>query len=173
MEKITTKIRTEDLFRFQMYHTYAGVSGRLFIFLGILAIGDLIVNFNTMAVWTRIFCVFIILWIAVLNPVNLYFRSKKQQETTELFQNPIDVEISSEGLGLFQGENGGVVEWKDISKIVILNKLVIFYMGKVRAHLLPLDENPEQAEQIVEVIKASAKGTKIVGGKKRRKQGRV
>ena len=136
----------------------------------VLSLGNLIGNFASMPAWTKVFCIFIILWAVVLNPLTLYTRSKRQVETTELFKNPVDIEIAPEGFGLYQGENGGVIEWKDISKIVILNKIVILYMGKVRAHLLPLEDNPEQAEAIVELIRTYAKGRKIVGGKKRRKQ---
>ena len=89
----------------------------------------------------------------------------------ELFKNPIDLEIGEKGLTITQGENGGLVEWKNVTKIVILKKLAIFYMGKVRAHLLPLDQIPEEADEAVELVKNYAKGIRIVNRRKgRRKQ---
>ena len=67
-------------------------------------------------------------------------------------------------------ENGGLVEWKNVTKIVILKKLAIFYMGKVRAHLLPLDQIPEDADEAVELVKKYAKGIKVVNRRKSRRK---
>ena len=74
-------------------------------------------------------------------------------------------------LSLTQGENGGSIAWKEVTKIVILKNLVIFYMGKVRAHLLPLDQLPEaQADAVTEAILADASGMKIVNKRKKRRK---
>ncbi|QNM06640.1 YcxB family protein [Qiania dongpingensis] len=172
MEKIrvTTEIKPKYLFRFQVYHTYFGLTGVLLVLLSVMALVDLIGNFGSMAVWAKIFCIFILIWGLVLNPLNLYYKSKKQAASTELFQHPIDVEISKDGLGIFQGDKGGLVEWKDITKIVILKNVVLFYMGKVRAHLLPLDQNPEQADDVVELIRKSAKGRRVIVHRRKRRK---
>lgn len=169
--KATTKIGPKDMYRFQLYHTYFGVTGLLLGLLAILALADLIGNFSSMNTGTKAICVLLILWAVVINPVNLYFKSKRQVETAELFQNPIDLEVTKEGITLTQGENGGTIAWKEVTKIVILKKLVIFYMGKVRAHLLPLDQLPEaQADAVAEAILADASGVKIVNKRKKRRK---
>ena len=169
--KATTKIGPKDMYRFQLYHTYVGVTGLLLGLLAILALADLIGNFSSMNIGTKVLCMILILWAVVINPVNLYFKSKRQVETTELFRNPIDLEVAKEGITLTQGENGGTIAWKEVTKIVILKKLVIFYMGKVRAHLLPLDQLPEaQADAVAEAILADASGVKIVNKRKKRRK---
>ena len=169
--KATTKVGPKDMYRFQLYHTYVGVTGLLLGLLAILALADLIGNFSSMNTGTKAICVLLILWAVVINPVNLYFKSKRQVETAELFQNPIDLEVTKEGITLTQGENGGTIAWKEVTKIVILKKLVIFYMGKVRAHLLPLDQIPEeQADAVEEAILADASGVKIVNRRKKRRK---
>lgn len=167
--RVTTKIKVSDMFLFQMYHTYVGITGLALVLLAGLALGNLIGNFNDLPAWSIGFWIFVMAWGIVLNPVILYFKSKKQVETTELFKNPIDIEIAEDGFGIYQGENGGVIDWKDITKIIILNKLVIFYMGKVRAHLLPLEENSEESDMLVELIKKYAKCRKFVSRKRRGK----
>ena len=169
--KATTKIGPKDMYRFQLYHTYFGVTGLLLGLLAILALADLIGNFSSMNIGTKVLCMILILWAVVINPVNLYFKSKRQVETAELFRNPIDLEVTKEGITLTQGENGGTIAWKEVTKIVILKKLVIFYMGKVRAHLLPLDQLPEaQADAVAEAILADASGVKIVNKRKKRRK---
>ena len=169
--KATTKIGPKDMYRFQLYHTYVGVTGLLLGLLSILALADLIGNFTSMNTGTKAICVLLILWALVINPVNLYFKSKRQVEAAELFKNPIDLEITKEGISLTQGENGGSIAWKEVTKIVILKNLVIFYMGKVRAHLLPLDQLPEaQADAVTEAILADASGMKIVNKRKKRRK---
>ncbi|MCI8506451.1 MAG: YcxB family protein [Lachnospiraceae bacterium] len=169
-KKFVTKTTAADLFRFQVYHTYCGIMGFLMVLLAVVVLVDLIGNFNSMSNGTKVICVFLIVWAAILNPVNMYFRAKKQAQTVELFKNPIDLEIDEKGLTITQGENGGLVEWKNITKIVILKKLVIFYMGKVRAHLLPLDQIPEEADEVVELVKKYAVGVKLAGRKKGRRK---
>lgn len=169
-KKFVTRTTAEDLFRFQIYHTYVGVTGILLGLLLVVAVADLIGNFNNMTNGMKVLCMVLILWVVVLNPVNMYFRAKKQAQTVELFQNPIDLEIDERGLTITQGENGGLVEWKNVTKIVILKKLAIFYMGKVRAHLLPLDQIPEEADEALELVRKYAAGIKITGGKKSRKK---
>ena len=169
-KKFTTKIGEKDMFRFQMYHTYMGVSGVLYGLLVVLALADLIGNFNTTSAGIKVLCVFLILWPIVISPVSLWFRSKKQVAAAELFQNPIDLEIKEEGVELTQGENGGLIEWKDITKVVVLKKLAIFYMGKVRAHLLPLDQlSSEDAADVAERLKKYAVGVKLLPKKKMRR----
>ncbi len=169
-KKFTTKIGEKDMFRFQMYHTYMGVSGWLYGLLVVLALADLIGNFNTTSMGVKILCVFLILWPIVISPINLWFRSKKQVAAAELFRNPIDLEITKEGVELTQGESGGLIEWKDVTKVVVLKKLVIFYMGKVRAHLLPLDQlSGEEASAVVELLKKYAVGVKLLPKKKMRR----
>ncbi|MCI8466240.1 MAG: YcxB family protein [Lachnospiraceae bacterium] len=170
-KKFVTRTTATDLFRFQIYHMYMGVMGFLLGLLAVVALADLIGNFSNMTTGTRAICIILILWAIVLNPVNMYFRAKKQAQTVELFKNPIELEIDEKGLTIIQGENGGLVEWKNITKIVILKKLAIFYMGKVRAHLLPLDQIPETADEAVELVKKHATGIKLVNRRKsRRKQ---
>ena len=170
-KKFVTRTTAADLFRFQIYHAYMGIMGFLLGLLAVVALADLIGNFSNMNTGTKVLCLVLLLWATILNPVNMYFRAKKQVQTVELFKNPIDLEIGEEGLTITQGENGGLVEWKNVTKIVILKKLAIFYMGKVRAHLLPLDQIPEEADEAVELVKNYAKGIKIVNRRKgRRKQ---
>ena len=167
----TTKTEAKDLFRFQIYHTYFGITGVLLGLLAVLATGDLIGNFTEMSTGTKVICILLVAWAVVLNPVNLYFKAKKQAKTVELFKNPIDTEITEEGISMSQGENGGLVEWKDVTKIVILKTLVIFYLGKVRAHLLPLEQLGEaDADEAVELIKKYGVGKKIVNKRKKRRK---
>lgn len=169
-KKFVTRTTASDLFRFQIYHTYLGITGFLLGLLAAVALADLIGNFNSMGNGTKVICIVLILWAVLLNPINMYFRAKKQAQTVELFKNPIDLVIGEEGLTITQGENGGLVEWKNVTKIVILRKLAIFYMGKVRAHLLPLDQIPEDADEAVELVKKYAKGIKVVNRRKSRRK---
>lgn len=169
-KKFVTRTTAADLFRFQIYHTYMGITGFLLGLLAVVALADLIGNFNNMADGTKAVCIVLVLWAVLLNPVNMYLRAKKQAQTVELFKNPIDLMIDEKGLTITQGENGGLVEWKNITKIVILKKLAIFYMGKVRAHLLPLDQIPDEADEAVELVKKHAKGIKVVDRRKGRKK---
>ncbi len=168
-KKFVTKTGAMDLFRFQIYHTYFGFMGILMALLAVVATVDLIGNFGGMTDGTRILCIILILWAVVLNPLTMYFKSKRQVETVELFKKPIALEISEAGLNISQEENGGMVEWKDVTKIVILKKLVIFYMGKVRAHLLPLDQIPEEADEAVGLIKKYGVGIKIANRRRSRR----
>lgn len=172
MEKVrvTTSVGTKDMFRFQLYHTYCGTSGFFLCLLAIVAAADLIGNFSNMEMGTKVLCAIMILWVIVINPLTLYSRSKKQAESAELYKEPLDAEFSEEGMTLYQGENTGLIEWKEISKIVFQKKLIIFYMGKVRAHLLPLEQIPEQADDVVKAIRTFAVGVKLAGNKKMRRK---
>ncbi len=168
--KVKTTTTPKDMFWFQMYQMYRGYMGFILGLLLVLALADLIGNFGSMSMGTRVLCIVLLVWIIFLNPVLVYFRSKKQVEALELDKVPMELTIGQEGVLLAQGDASGLISWSEITRIVILKRMVVFYMGKRQIHLLPLGQIQEQADAVTEAIKTYGAGIKLVNKRKKRRK---
>lgn len=160
--RVHVQIQAKHILHFQMYHTYISATGVIMMFLAVLSLYGLVEGPKNQNPGIVAMFVFLMLWVIVFVPANLLLKSMKQAKTVELFKNPMDFEVSAKGIGIYQNEKSGECEWKEITKVVLHKEVAIFYMGKVRANLLPLDQIPEEREKIFAIVKKYAKG-RIVG----------
>lgn len=163
--RVKVQIKPDHIVRFQMYHTYFSLTGIMMAFLALLSAYALVDGPEDQNLGITLLFVFILAWCVIITPVNLYLKAIKQSKTVELFKNPMEFEVSSKGIGIYQGGKSGECGWKEITKVVFQKKVAIFYMGKVRANLLPMDQIPDQADEVVRIVKKYATG-RIVGAAK-------
>ena len=169
--KIQTTTTVKDMFRFQMYQMYWGLMGFVLGLLLAMAAVDLVGNFSTMPVSSRVVCILLLLLILVVNPFVLYSRSKKQVAAMELDTVPMELTLDGAGLFLTQGGASGSVSWSEVTKLAVLKKMMIFYMGRRQIHLVPLERvEPQTADAAVEAVKTFAPGVKVADKRKKRRK---
>lgn len=137
--KLSVKLAAKDMFDFMMKHTYSSMSGYIGIIISFCAFSGFIATFNNEHVTIEYKMVLILtsLLFTVIQPVNLYLKSKKQVEANENINKPIEYTISHEGLLLKQGEDTAQYTWDQIVKIASSKRSVFVYMSKYRSFILP------------------------------------
>ena len=93
--------------------------------------------------------VIIAVFCLAVNPVTLYFRAKKQLETSPSYQQPIEYTLLPEMLTVHQGEEYLEVGWELIYKIKMTRKMVAIYTSKINAFVWPVSELGDDREIIL------------------------
>lgn len=137
--KISIKIDTMDLFRFNLAHTYSGISGILCILLSVIAAIVAVLSLDPQnlsgTIWiylTALFCVF---W----TPCFLYYQSKRIADSEE-YMKPLQYEFDEEGFWITQNFKKEKVLWKDIENTVNRRTQIVIYKSKKHAYILPKDK---------------------------------
>ena len=154
MEAIKTdiSINADDMYRFQMYHTYHTGQGILTIVLGIISIVVGIVT--PITVPDRVEPIDIIFYIAAglvflgYYPVSLKRKAPMQVENSPILSHPLHYIFDEKGItvvadetaGLSEDENTAVLPWEKVFKAVITKDQLLIYSNKVNAYILPLSQ---------------------------------
>ena len=72
----------------------------------------------------------------VWQPFLLYLKAAKQSKSP-VIQNPMNLSFSREGVVVTQGTERLELIWENIGRVERIQGMMIVYMGKVRAYLLP------------------------------------
>lgn len=148
---VTMKVKT--MYRFLMYHGYAGVAGIInFIISGgalvllIMGVGD-----TTTA---KVALVIVAALFTIINPLYLYYKAAKQVKLTPMFAKPFDYVVGQDGITVSQGEEQLAVTWKELRKVVETKTDFYVYLSLTRAYIFPKDEIGKNCGEFRELVKA-------------------
>lgn len=147
--KFKVQMTEKYMYDFMLYYNYTSMSGLLSAVAGVLCIvvflkkGDL----QSSIVW--LVCAILFL---VVSPYTMKTRAKAQVRNTEMFQKPLEYELTEEGITVRQDDQEMTNAWMDFTKAVSTQKSVLLYLGRVRALVLPKECMGEQYEDVIKMI---------------------
>ena len=137
--KLSIKLTAKEMFDFMMKHTYSSFSGYIGLILSVCALLGFVATFNNEAVTIqyKIVLIFTALLFTVIQPLNLYYKSKKQVEQNENINKPMEYIFDSSKIKVSQGEESVEYDWNQVVKIVSSKTSIFLYTAKYRAFILP------------------------------------
>lgn len=134
---IETQIDNKSMYEFMLNHTYKSLMGFVGVLFSLLAIVALFVYWKDYDITRKLIFIFLALLFTVINPISLYFKSKKQVKMNDSFQHPLCYTFNNKGVDVKQGEQSLHINWEDIIKIVSTKNLVIIYLSPINAFIFP------------------------------------
>lgn len=150
--KFEVKMTDKIMYDFLLYHTYTHLSGLLGAILGVIALGDTIslsIAGNSAAATSTFIAAVLLL---VVFPLSLKRRAKTQVNSSEMFQKPLQYELSEEGVCVRQDDQEALNKWESFEKAVSTNRSVILYVTRMRVLIFPKESMGEQYEAAIKMI---------------------
>lgn len=148
--KFEVKVTDKVMSNFMLYHTYTHAAGIIGMMIGLLSLG-MAVHKITTADYSGALLFFIFAFVFVIYmPFSMVQKAKTQVKYTPMFKKPIAYEIREEGLHVSQDDQEVVNAWEDFRKVVSTGKVLILYITKIRAVLLPIDQLGDQYREVVD-----------------------
>ncbi len=128
------------------YRSFSGFSG---ILLSLVSLLVLIVKWTVLANNQRVALIVVALMFTVLNPLVLAFRTFKQLKTSPSYKLPLVYTFSDDGIFVSQGEQSQNITWDMICRILMTNKMLAIYTGRMHAFVIPLSELGQDRGKII------------------------
>lgn len=145
-------LSTKDLWQFSMYHSNSGMLGLFNVIFTVAALFLLITRWGSLTVPYRLLLVVCVLLFTVWQPALLYFKVRRQSKKSTSMQ-PMDLIFSDKGLKVCQGKNSAKFPWEKMARVDRKMSMVILYMDRVHAYLLPKSAMGEQEEAFYEMAR--------------------
>lgn len=152
--EVDVKMTFEDMYRFNLYHTYHSSQGILSVVLAcmialiaVLTWGEKDVVYNVLYLF---FAVVLVLYV----PLNLRAKAKRQFKASEALGEAIHYTFDENGITTRLGEQQVTMPWKQLYKIVSTKRMVLLYGGRIRANVIPRNQLGDNYETLYELAKS-------------------
>ena len=154
-EKIRLKITmTEQNIRDYVYgQTIKSTRGIAFFVLGVIAIVILALTWNDQGTLAKVCLIGIAAIYLVVQPVMTVLKANTLAKRPELYV-PIDYEIDAEEVAVTQGDEHIVYRWEDGFRFVVKKNLLLMYVSRINAYILPKDQLGDAYTQILTLAKS-------------------
>lgn len=146
------KMRTKDIYKFLLYHTYSGFGGWFGVILSVIALVLLITDFNSYDDAGKMVLIVIALAFTVVNPIMLLSKAKQQVLTNAVYKKPLHYTFTEEGIQVSQEEQAETMPWDRLQKAKQFGGVLIVYTSKVHAFIFPLDQVGELSDAVTGCI---------------------
>ena len=149
--KFEIQVTAKLLWRFSMYHTNRGATGLFNLIFTVAALALLVTRWGVssgMYRFTMLFCAMI---FTVLQPLMLYRKATAQARQPAL-KEPMALEFSEEGLLVRQMEQEAQFAWDQIGRIDKTRKMIIVYMDRIHAYLIPEELYADNLEEFTALL---------------------
>lgn len=146
-----TRICTDDIVDFQLYHLYHSFPEVFKIMFFFVIFEFFAICFkNTNMFVALLFAVVGVFW-AISVPYRVIKETKKQMKNVDSINQPIRFVITEDGIQF--GQNGVKEEktWNDVSKVKCTHKNLIIYISDSTAYIIPLVSIGNQADQLITI----------------------
>ncbi len=150
--KFEIKLKTKDLWQFSMYHANSGTMGVFNLIFTVLAFVLLVFRWNVITNGNRLLLVCCLMIFTVLQPLLLYNKVRKQAKLP-MFQRPMYLTFDEKGLNVEQGEQKAEFAWEQMGRMDKKPTMVVLYMDRVHAYLLPKNVLGEQEKVFYDLVK--------------------
>lgn len=147
-------LTSQDMYRFNMYHTYTGIHGISSIIIAILLFVVAGKTYGSVEVtYTIMYIVFGVIFL-VYTPWNLLLRAKRQLLTSEVLRNALHYVVDETGIHTSQKEAAADLPWEQIYKIVSTKHNVLVYSNRINAYVIPKEQITQQYETFRQIAGA-------------------
>lgn len=154
---VEIKLSAKDLWKFSMYFSYKGLKGIFNLVFTLAAIYLLAADWNTVAAWYRVLLILCALMFTVWHPSLLYLKAAKQSKSPAI-KNPTTLSFSREGIVVTQVDKRLELTWEEVALVEQAGALMILYMDRVHAYLLPDSLTGEGKEALCALIREMLPG---------------
>lgn len=134
--KFEVRLTAKELWQFSMYHANAGFTGGFNLIFTAAAAFLLVFRWGSLTPAYRLLLFGCLLIFTVLQPLLLYGKVRKQAKTPAISQ-PMYLTFGREGLQVEQNGQTADFTWEQMGRMDKKPSLVILYMDRVHAYLLP------------------------------------
>ena len=150
--KFNIKLTAKELWQFSMYHANRGFTGIFNIFITIFALGVLVFRWEMFSMVYRLLLVLCALSFTVLQPILLYVKAARQVKTSAV-KEPMELEFTIKGILIRQSGNEMEVAWEQVGRAEKTSHILVFYMDRIRAYLLPRNLLGERENEFYEFLR--------------------
>ncbi|MBO5618304.1 MAG: YcxB family protein [Pseudobutyrivibrio sp.] len=160
--KFSVKIKEDDLYRFNLHHTYTGSQGIISVVLFVLLIAIWILRFSVLSPIYRVFYPLIAVIFLLYIPLTLKVRVKAQMQQ-EVFSYPLTYELKDEGLWISSpaSEEPAVLPWEYVYKVSTWKEYLLIYSNRVNAYIIPISDISAEYNDTVAFIKSHVEDYKL------------
>ncbi len=134
--EIEVKLTAKDLWKFSMYHSYQGLQGIFNIIFSAAAVFLLITTWGSNSTSYRVLLIVCALMFTVWQPGILYLKAARQAKNPRM-QNAMILVFDETGILVSQGEESLTIAWENMVKADRAGDMMILYMDRIHAYLLP------------------------------------
>ncbi len=150
--RFEVKLTAKELWQFSMYHANAGATGLFNLIFTAAALFLLVVRWGTLTAAYRLLLFGCVLIFTVLQPLLLYGKVRRQAKTPAMAE-PMYLTFKEDGLKVEQHGQEAVFAWNQMGRMDKKPAMVVLYMDRVHAYLLPRKILGEQEEAFLEMVK--------------------
>lgn len=130
------QLTVKELWQFSLYHSYKGLMGIFNVLFTIAALYVLIMNWTSMAVSQKVLMILCVLMFTVIQPFMLYLKAARQSKVPAV-KEPMQLLFTKEAISIAQAGQEAVVAWEQVGRVEGTPFMLIFYMDRVHAYLIP------------------------------------
>lgn len=149
--KFKVQLTTKELWQFSMYHANSGVMGVFNLIFTALAFVLLVIRWGSLTNGNRLLLCCCMLIFTVLQPAILYSKVRKQAKAPAI-QFPMNLTFDQEGLRVEQNGHEAKFAWEQMGRMDKKFTMVILYMDRVHAYLLPKKAMAGQEEVFCQLV---------------------
>jgi len=160
--EFSVKIKEEDLYRFNLHHTYTSTQGIFSIVLFVLLIAVWIMRFTHLSpMYQLMYPLIAIIFVSYL-PLTLKFRAKTQM-TQEVFKYPLTYKFTEMGLVVTSPASEAPAElpWEYIYKVSTWKGYLLIYSSRINAYIIPSADIKNQYDSVIAFIKSHLEDYKL------------
>lgn len=145
---IDTMIGEDALVHFLFSHTYRQPMMILVTILGVVWPIFAIVKKQDNLLIPIVVAAFVLVWF----PVSTYLKAKRAKKYNLAYQQEFHYMLDEWGLHLELGEDAIDVEWKTLTRLLIMKSVIVLYTGKNNAFLIPSAAIEDNRQEIISFI---------------------
>ncbi len=145
------RLRTVDMYRYNLYHTYTTASGYLAILIAVIALAAAVRKWGEVSVSNSVMYVMVGIILLVYTPLTLYLRSKQQVQESPVFKNILHYTIDDTGITTSQGEMSSTLVWEQVYRVVSTKHNILICINPRNAFIIPRAQVTEQYDDIREI----------------------
>lgn len=154
------KLTTEDFWKFSLHYSMSGPKGIFNVLFTVAAVFLLITRWSNLSGGYRVMLTICALIFTVWQPLLLLNKAHKQAKSPAM-QTPMILTFGEEGLLVEQNEQHVQFAWEQMGRMERTSSLVILYMDRVHAYLLPKRILGEREEALYKMARVYLKSHQL------------
>ncbi len=135
--ELNVRLSADDMFRFLMRHAYFGLSGVFGLLISVASVVVLCTGATKDNTLGTVLLIVAALMFTVINPVSIFFRSRKQAKALDEDGAPYIYTIGDAGIKVTRLDESVPLHWENIAKVSEGKTSIYMYLEARRAFVLP------------------------------------
>lgn len=142
------QLRTIDMYRFNLWHTYTTASGYLAILMAAVAFGTAVARWGEVSLTNTVMCMGLGAVFLIYMPLTLYIKSGQQVQGSAVLKHALHYTIDDQGVTTSQGEMSSTLLWEQVYRVVATRHNILVCMNPGNAFIIPRDQVERQYDEI-------------------------